>query len=251
MSPGIVWRARAEADSTADSVELRRPAGRVRRRAPVVELGGRAPRRRTQLLDLHDAPGRPSHVVPVWGLWIEDAGWFGTSRQSQKARNLTARPTVVVHLESGDETVIVEGYTEEVADHDARVRFENEYEQKYDFRPDLDNDSPGYVVRPRIAQTWLESDYPRTATRWLFDAMADPEQKDHHALAQLVDAGDARARHGRIERLRVLVDNQPEGPFRVSVLALEVLRRGATLLVNGSVCFDDRYGAYGFRGSPP
>jgi PPOX class probable F420-dependent enzyme len=114
------------------------------------------------------ADGRP-HAMPVWGLWLEDGVWFSTSRASQKARNLAWRPSVVVHLESGDETVVLEGEAEEV-DRAARVRFADAYEQKYDFRPNPDDaDSAVYVVRPRTAQTWLESDYTRTAARWVFD----------------------------------------------------------------------------------
>ena len=113
--------------------------------------------------------GRP-HAVPMWALWLEGAVWFSTSRDSQKARNLAERPSIVVHLESGDETVILEAEAEEVTDREARARFADEYEQKYDHRPDPDDEStPVYVVRPRIAQTWLESEYARTATRWVFD----------------------------------------------------------------------------------
>src|SRR3954470_14425664 len=31
--------------------------------------------------------GRP-HVMPVWGVWLEDAVWFSSSLGSRKARNL-------------------------------------------------------------------------------------------------------------------------------------------------------------------
>src|SRR3954471_8763711 len=54
------------------------------------------------------ADGRP-HAAPVWGLWLDDALWFSTGRASLKARNLARDPRLVVHLESGDEVVILEG----------------------------------------------------------------------------------------------------------------------------------------------
>jgi len=41
--------------------------------------------------------------------------------------------------------------------------------ERYDFRAEPDEGSPVYSLRPRVAQTWLETDYPRTATRWVFD----------------------------------------------------------------------------------
>ena len=28
------------------------------------------------------------HVMPVWGVWMDEALWFGSSRGSRKARNL-------------------------------------------------------------------------------------------------------------------------------------------------------------------
>jgi nitroimidazol reductase NimA-like FMN-containing flavoprotein (pyridoxamine 5'-phosphate oxidase superfamily) len=54
------------------------------------------------------AGGSP-HAMPVWGVWIDDAVVFGTSARSRKGRNLTRDPRVVVHLESGDEVVVLEG----------------------------------------------------------------------------------------------------------------------------------------------
>jgi Pyridoxamine 5'-phosphate oxidase len=52
--------------------------------------------------------GRP-HAIPVWGFWIDDALYFGTARSTRKARNLAHNSAAVVHLESGDDVVIVEG----------------------------------------------------------------------------------------------------------------------------------------------
>src|SRR5205807_4113838 len=61
----------------------------------------------------HD--GRP-HSIPVWGLWLEGALYFGTARASRKAGNLAHKPAVSVHLESGDDVVILEGEVVEVSD---------------------------------------------------------------------------------------------------------------------------------------
>ena len=52
--------------------------------------------------------GRP-HAAPVWGLWADDALYFGTDPASRKGRNLAENPELVVHLESGDDVVILEG----------------------------------------------------------------------------------------------------------------------------------------------
>jgi PPOX class probable F420-dependent enzyme len=110
--------------------------------------------------------GRP-HAMPVWGIWLEGSVMFSTDPTSRKGRNLSARPDVVVHLESGDDVVIVEGRAETVTDAALRTRFADAYEAKYQFRPDPGNPDHGvYQVRPVRAFSWLEKDFPVTATRW-------------------------------------------------------------------------------------
>jgi pyridoxine/pyridoxamine 5'-phosphate oxidase len=113
--------------------------------------------------------GRP-HVMPVWGLWLDETFYFATDTASRKGRNLAANPNVVVHLESGDNVVILEGRVEEVMESALLVRFSDAYEVKYQFRPDVNNAaSKVYRLRPKVAFAWQEKDFPTTATRWSFD----------------------------------------------------------------------------------
>jgi Pyridoxamine 5'-phosphate oxidase len=110
--------------------------------------------------------GRP-HVAPLWAIWADDALWFSTSPQSQKGKNLARDRRVVVHLESGDDVVIVEGDAKP-ARWPADVF--DEYEAKYGYRIDSENrESSLFVLRPRIAYTWTEPDFTKNATRWVFD----------------------------------------------------------------------------------
>src|SRR5215468_389453 len=51
--------------------------------------------------------GRP-HLMPVWGVWLDDTFYFSTGRQSRKARNLAANPQCVVSIQAGDVAVVVE-----------------------------------------------------------------------------------------------------------------------------------------------
>ena len=114
------------------------------------------------------ADGRP-HATPVWGLWLDDAVWFSTARRSLKARNLARSPSVVVHLESGDDTVILDGIAQEVGDRSAIGSFLEAYEAKYGLEPDLEAlDALVFALKPRVALTWREQDYASTATRWVF-----------------------------------------------------------------------------------
>ena len=116
--------------------------------------------------------GRP-HAVPVWGVWREGAFFFGTGKRSQKERNLKNNPWLVVHLESDDEVIIIEGRVERVADPDLFANIAEVYSAKYDWSPldglegDLPED-PYYRLKPEIAFAWSEAEFPETATRYLF-----------------------------------------------------------------------------------
>lgn len=121
--------------------------------------------------------GRP-HAAPVWGVWVEGSLYFGTGRNSVKGRNLARSPELVVHLESADDLVILEGEVEEVRDRASFEAIDAAYRAKYDMGvvEAADDGEPGgggavwYVVRPRKAHAWLENDFPNTATRWRFHA---------------------------------------------------------------------------------
>ncbi len=92
--------------------------------------------------------------------------------QSRKGRNLSADPRIAVHLESGDEVVIIEGRVEVIRDAEVLARASAGYQGKYgDYQPTAEELGASLLlaVVPRVVLAWLETDYPNTATRWLFD----------------------------------------------------------------------------------
>ena len=117
--------------------------------------------------------GRP-HAVPVWGAWLDDIFYFvGAGR---KIRNLRANPQAVVHLESADEVVVIEGRFEEISRRD-RVfleRLDEDFVRKYTtYRPSENLDNPEessnvpvglFVVYPQTVIAW--SGFAHNATRW-------------------------------------------------------------------------------------
>lgn len=111
--------------------------------------------------------GRP-HAAPVWGLWRDDGVLFGTSPASIKGRNLAHDPRLLIHTESGDDVVIVEGVVANVP-FDAAAA--DAYEAKYAFRPPA-SDGGWNLLRPALALAWREADFPRSATRFTFDEAA-------------------------------------------------------------------------------
>jgi PPOX class probable F420-dependent enzyme len=116
--------------------------------------------------------GRP-HVMPVWGLWLDDAFYFSTGRQSRKARNLDANPHCVISTDRAEEAVIVEGVAEEINDGASLKSFYEAYKEKYDW--DLEqmgfDKEPVYIVRPRVVFGIRESDFTNSVTRWTFDGV--------------------------------------------------------------------------------
>ncbi len=107
------------------------------------------------------ADGSP-HSAPVWGVWVDERFHFFTDSDSLKAKNLARDPRAVVHLESGDEVVILEGTIEPLDPADEVVRA---YEAKYGISLG-DSPAPAFRLDLGKALAWLESDFPRTATRW-------------------------------------------------------------------------------------
>jgi pyridoxamine 5'-phosphate oxidase-like protein len=118
--------------------------------------------------------GRP-HTRPVWGVWLEDAFYFSTG--SLAAENLNHNREITVHLESGSETVIVEGTAQPVADVSLVELVIAAYNEKYHWDVDP-HEMPGplYAVRPRVAFGWVSDEsgddrgsaFHGTATRWRF-----------------------------------------------------------------------------------
>ena len=114
-------------------------------------------------------PNGHAHAMPVWGLWLRGRFLFSTGRSSRKALNLAHEPYLVVHLESGDDVVILEGVAQEVSDPQLLAEFVEAYDQKYAVRPDPnDVNNIYYSVSPQVAFAWTESDFPGGATRWKF-----------------------------------------------------------------------------------
>src|SRR5271167_2786791 len=110
--------------------------------------------------------GRP-HVMPVWGVWFDDAFFFSTGRKSRKGQNLAANPACTVANDNGEEAVIVEGLATEVEDAAELERVATAYKKKYKMDP-RSMGEPIFMVRPRTVFGFIEKSFPKSATRWRF-----------------------------------------------------------------------------------
>jgi len=116
------------------------------------------------LATIHATHARP-HVMPVWGVWLDDAFFFSTGRNSRKGQNLTANPACTIANDSGEEAVIVEGLAAQVNDAAALERAASVYQKKYKMDP-RSMGEPIYRVQPRRVFGFVEKTFAQSATRW-------------------------------------------------------------------------------------
>lgn len=118
-------------------------------------------------------PGGAPHAAPVWGVVVAGTLYLYTERRTRKARNLAADPRLVVHLESGDDVLIVHGTAEDLGDPAQcpdvvtalAAKYASPADQQY-----LPGNDPAfdvlYAVRPYSALSWRLSDYDASQRRW-------------------------------------------------------------------------------------
>jgi hypothetical protein len=104
--------------------------------------------------------------MPVWGVYVDNGVVFSTDPTTLKAKNMKRNPNIIVHLESGDELVVLEGKVEKIK---LSKRIDEAYNAKYKMRL---SSFPGpaaiYSLKPKVVLAWREKDFPVSATRWEF-----------------------------------------------------------------------------------
>jgi PPOX class probable F420-dependent enzyme len=110
------------------------------------------------------ADGRP-HAMPIWGVWLAGALWFGTGLESVKGRNLARDPRCTLHLESGDDVVILDGVAERAEDDDAYAAYSKKY--------DMPADAASFAALPQVGALFRFT--PTTVHAWLETSFVDSQ----------------------------------------------------------------------------
>jgi len=104
--------------------------------------------------------GRP-HCVPRWAVYVDGLIYYDGSPETRHARNLVQNPQVSLHLESGDEAIILEGESRPADKPSAQLaqRLSAAYKAKYaghGYAPEPDQWDEGglYVFTPRQCLAW-------------------------------------------------------------------------------------------------
>jgi Pyridoxamine 5'-phosphate oxidase len=118
------------------------------------------------------ADGAP-HVIPIWGAWV-GGRWYVEGGPTRWQRNLRENRQLAIHVEVGDDVVIVEGTaTEQVAPPaplaDAILAGYAKYRAAEDYEASAANWAEGglWELRPIKAFAW--SVFPDDMTRYRFD----------------------------------------------------------------------------------
>jgi hypothetical protein len=136
------------------------------------EVAARLAAARTYWLGTVTPAGAP-HAAPVWGAVHAGTLYLYTERRTVKARNLAVNPQAVIHLESGEDVLIVRGTVADLGPPagapDVVAALSAKYTRPADrhFLPDADPDfDVVYALRPLSAVAWLLSDYDSPHRRW-------------------------------------------------------------------------------------
>jgi hypothetical protein len=117
-------------------------------------------------------PDGTPHASPVWGVVLDGALIFYTGVSTVKARYLRADPRLVVHLESGDDVLIVRGTVDETADPDDVRAVQAAFAAKYTDPDDIPYLPVGpprevvFTVRPTSATAWELDEFDTSQRRW-------------------------------------------------------------------------------------
>jgi len=119
------------------------------------------------------SPSGAPHAAPVWGVVVGQTLYLYSERRTVKARNLAADPRVVVHLESGEDVVIVRGTVQDlgtpaqVPDVVAALSAKYTGQDDRQYLPDADPDfDVVYAISPHSAMMWRLADYEASQRRW-------------------------------------------------------------------------------------
>jgi nitroimidazol reductase NimA-like FMN-containing flavoprotein (pyridoxamine 5'-phosphate oxidase superfamily) len=117
--------------------------------------------------------GRP-HLIPIWGAWVDDR-WYVEGGPTRWQRNLRANPWLAIEVESGSETVIVEGRASELVAPPTELATRivsgyAKYREPEDYAADPANWAAGglWELVPDLAFAW--STFPKDMTRFTFGA---------------------------------------------------------------------------------
>jgi hypothetical protein len=115
-------------------------------------------------------PGNRPHVMPVWGVLLDERLMWSTSPTSRKARNLAENPAITVTTSDATHPVVLEGIASLVVDPALIGKFASAMDCKYstDQGVDFYAANATFSVRPIRVFGLDTDDFTGSPTRWTF-----------------------------------------------------------------------------------
>ncbi len=108
-------------------------------------------------------PDSKPHARPIWGIWLDNFFYFGGGSKTITSKNLILNNDTIIHTESGENVVIIEGYAEKFIDENLEKILGQKYEARYsNFHP-----PPFWRVVPKIVYCWKMADYTTSPTKFI------------------------------------------------------------------------------------
>ena len=111
------------------------------------------------------------HLIPIWGAWVDDR-WYVEGGPTRWQRYLRENPKMAIHVEFGEEVVIVEGDAREIVAPDkpqatAILAGYAKY-KTIGYEADEKNWSQGGLWELRPVKVFAWSSFPKDMTRFRF-----------------------------------------------------------------------------------
>jgi hypothetical protein len=117
--------------------------------------------------------GRP-HAIPRWAVYLDGKIYYDGSPETRHAQNIGSNPHISIHLESGDQAVMLEGISVPAGKPAADLadRLAQAYRKKYaghGYSPEPDQWDEGglYVFTPRQCLAWTV--FFENPTKFIFE----------------------------------------------------------------------------------
>jgi len=118
-------------------------------------------------------PNGHPHVVPRWGVFLDNKLYYDGSPETRHARNLVKNPFVTLNLESGEKAIIMEGTSQpaEKPDPEFAKRLAKAISDKYAAlgyspKPNQWDEGGLYIFTPRQCIAW--SKFTDNPTKFIF-----------------------------------------------------------------------------------
>jgi Pyridoxamine 5'-phosphate oxidase len=119
-------------------------------------------------------PNGHPHVVPRWGVFLDDKFYYDGSPETRHARNIMKNPHITLNLESGSQAIIMEGISGPAGKPSPEFgrKLSEAYKKYKEFGyapgPNSWDEGGLYVFTPRQCLAW--SNFTKDPTKFVFEA---------------------------------------------------------------------------------